>query len=262
MILYFSGCGNSKFVAEELARLTNDSLVWINPLESKSSVSLRPDEALGVVCPVYAWAVPRVVSDYISRLTINVKPSYCYLACTCGDNVGRTPERFAKVLKAKDISLDAAFSFVMPETYVNLAGFGLDNPENERRKIDAVRERLPLVAAQIVASEKVVDVVRGKMPWVNTFIVNALFYAFLITDKKFTVNDRCISCGLCVKVCPLHNITMVGDLTDPKGSVAQGLRPLWHGNCTNCMACYHHCPNNAIHFGKATQGKGQYYFKP
>lgn len=260
MILYFSGCGNSKFVAEELARLTNDTLVQIKPLESKPSIALGPNEALGVVCPVYAWAVPRVVSDYINRLTINSKPSYCYLACTCGDNVGRTPERFAKTLKAKGINLDSAFSFVMPETYVNLAGFSLDTPENERRKIDAVRERLPLVAERIQQREKVVDVVRGKVPRLNTYVTNALFYGLLITDKKFTVNDRCISCGLCAKVCPLGNITMTGDYADPQESVKQGLRPLWHGNCTNCMACYHHCPNNAIHFGKATQGKGQYFF--
>lgn len=260
MILYFSGCGNSKFVAEELARLTDDRLMLINPLETEPSVKLGADEALGVVCPVYAWAVPHIVSDYVKRLSFNVKPSYCYLACTCGDNVGRTPERYAKVLNARGLSLDAAFSFVMPETYINLPGFHLDSDEGEARKIAAVRERLPQVAEHIKKRERVTDVVRGKMPRFNTYVTNALFYGLLITDKKFTVNNRCISCGLCVKVCPLGNITMTGDYADPKGSVAQGLRPLWHGNCTNCMACYHHCPNNAIHSGKATIGKGQYYF--
>ena len=260
MILFFSGCGNSKYVANELARLTDDSLRFIDPKESNPVIELRPDEPLGVVCPVYAWAVPRLVSDYLNRLAINVKPAYTYLACTCGDNVGRTPERFAKVLKARDINLDAAFSFVMPETYINLPGFNLHSDENAARKIDAVRERLPQVAEKIMRRAKIVDVVRGKMPLFNTYVTNPLFYGLLITDKKFSVNDRCISCGLCAEVCPLGNITMSGDYADPAGSVKQGLRPLWHGNCTNCMACYHHCPNNAIHFGKATLGKGQYTF--
>ena len=249
MILYFSGCGNSKFVAEELARLTNDTLVQIKPLESKPSVALGPNEALGVVCPVYAWAVPRVVSDYINRLTINTKPSYCYLACTCGDNVGRTPERFAKTLKAKGVNLDAAFSFVMPETYVNLAGFSLDTPENERRKIDAVRERLPLVAERIQQREKVVDVVRGKVPRLNTYVTNALFYGLLITDKKFTVDaHKCIGCGKCQKVCPVDNI--------------QGTPPAWlhNGRCTSCLACYHYCPEHAINYGSITRKRDQYYF--
>ena len=116
MILFFSGCGNSKYVADELARLTDDRMQLIDPKDSNPVVSLQPDERLGVVCPVYAWAVPRLVSDYINRLTLKVKPSYCYLACTCGDNVGRTPERFAKTFRTKGLTLDSAFSFVMPET--------------------------------------------------------------------------------------------------------------------------------------------------
>ena len=260
MILFFSGCGNSKYVADELARLTSDRMQLIDPKDTMPTITLRPDERLGVVCPVYAWAVPRIVSDYITHLKINNKPSYCYLACTCGDNVGRTPERFAKTLESKGLHLDAAFGFVMPETYINLPGFNLDTSEKERQKIETVKQRLPQVAEKILHAEKVVDVVRGKMPRFNTYVTNPLFYGLLITDKKFTVSDQCISCGRCAEVCPLGNITMSGDYADPKGSIMQGLRPLWHGNCTNCMACYHHCPNNAIQFGKATQGKGQYFF--
>ena len=260
MILFFSGCGNSEFVARELAQRTGDRLLRINPREASPSLALQPDEALGVVCPVYAWAVPRVVSDYIERLHLEATPRYCYLACTCGDNVGQTPERFAKAMKRKGLTLDAAFSFVMPETYINLPGFHLDSAEGEAHKIAAVRERLPQVAARILNREQAVDVVRGKMPRFNSYVTNALFYGLLITDRKFSVSDSCVSCGKCVEVCPLGNITMVGDLSDPAASLKQGLRPLWHGTCTNCMACYHRCPANAIRFGKATVGKGQYYF--
>lgn len=260
MILYFSACGNSEYVASQLASLLGDTLEKINPADPEPSVTLRPDEPLGIVCPVYAWAVPRLVSDYILRLSVT-DASFIYLACTCGDNVGRTPERFAKTLRRKGCHLDAAFSFIMPETYINLPGFHLDSPEGEQRKIDAVRERLPLVAEKIKQREKVFDVVRGKMPRFNTYVTNPLFYGLLITDRKFRVTDACVSCGVCEMVCPLHNITLSGDYADPKASVAAGLRPVWHGNCTNCMACYHHCPQNAIHFGNATVGKGQYHFK-
>lgn len=249
MILWFSGCGNSQFVAEELARLTGDRISRINPLEEHPSLCLESDEALGFVCPVYAWAVPRLVEDYVTRISMEGTPAYCYLACTCGDNLGKTPELFAKTLKRKGLSLDAAFGFVMPETYINLKGFNLDTPENERRKIEAVKKHLPEVAQHIVKREKVVDVVRGKVPWITSHVVNPLFYGLLITDRKFHVNDACIHCGNCEKSCPLGNIAMKDGI------------PVWQGNCTNCMSCYHHCPKNAIHFGKATLGKGQYFFK-
>ena len=248
MILFFSGCGNSEFIAKELARLTSDNAIKIDLSDSKPSANLAPDEPLGIVCPVYSWAVPRVVTDYLKRLQINIKPSYHYLACTCGDNVGNTAERFASFAQSLGWTLHFAYSFIMPETYVNLPGFKLDTPEGEQRKIETVRHNLPTVAQRILRREKGFDVVRGKLPWFNTYITNTLFYKLLITDRKFHVADFCISCGLCERSCPLHNIKMNNG------------HPSWNGNCTNCMSCYHRCPKNAISFGKAIIGKGQYFF--
>ena len=248
MILFFSGCGNSEFVASQLSALTGDRLLRMDMTESNPSLELSSDEPLGIVCPVYSWAVPRIVEKYLDRLKVNQRPSYLYLACTCGDSVGNTVERFSKFVSALGWKLDFAYSFVMPETYVNLKPFKLDTSEGERRKIDNVRHRLPEVAQRILCREKAVEVVKGKLPWFNTYVTNALFYKLLITDKKFHVADECISCGLCERNCPLHNITM------------RDGHPHWGGNCTNCMSCYHRCPKNAIHFGSATLDKGQYFF--
>ena len=246
MILYFSACGNSRMIAEKLSVSTNDRQQCIDPADGSPRVEIGEDEPLGLVCPVYAWAVPRIVDDYIKRLTVNRIPTYCYLAVTCGDNVGKTPERFAKTLASKGWRLHAAFSFVMPETYINLKGFNLDTEENARKKVQSSLQRVATVAEQIKERREIVDVVRGKAPWLTSYVVNPLFYSLLITDRKFHVDGECISCGVCSTVCPLHNIRMVDG------------RPVWSGNCTNCMACYHHCPQNVIHFGKATQGKGRY----
>jgi len=243
MIYYFSGCGNSRYVAEELGRLTNDQVVNMMDVKHPQSASV-----MGIVCPVYSWAVPHLVDDFIRMMADQPAPDYCYLACTCGDNVGITVERFARRLRRQGWCLHAAFGFVMPETYINVKGFNLDSPEGVRRKVTAVRERLPQVAQHILQREQIVDVVKGGAAWMKTVLVNPLFYGLLITDKKFVVHDSCIGCGLCEQVCPLHNIRMLDG------------RPSWQGHCTNCMACYHHCPKNAIHFGTATLGKGQYFF--
>ncbi|MBR4135116.1 MAG: hypothetical protein IKU03_01705 [Bacteroidales bacterium] len=79
----------------------------------------------------------------------------------------------------------------MPNTYINMAGFGIDKPEMAKRKIEKAKEHLPEI---------------------------------------------------------IQNITL------------EDGRPKWHGNCTNCDACFHHCPKKAIQYGKASKGKGQYYF--
>lgn len=248
MIYYFSGCGNSRFVAEELARGTGERLLDIREPVAGDPLTLHEGEALGFVCPVYAWAVPRVMSDFVKHLQLTRKPHYTFLACTCGDNTGRTMKRFAKLLQRKGVTLNAGFTFVMPETYINVPGFNLDTPERTKEKIDAAKALLPQVVDDINERREVWRDRRGSMPWLKSHVVNPLFYSMLITDSKFVVGDSCIGCGRCAQVCPQDNIEMV-----------EG-RPHWMGDCTNCMACYHHCPKNAINFGKQTVGKGQYYF--
>ena len=55
------------------------------------------------------------------------------------------------------------------------------------------------------------------------------------TPKMFYVNDKCISCGVCKKVCPVSNITQ--EAKD---------KPIFGNNCESCLACIHNCPKNAI----------------
>ena len=138
----------------------------------------------------------------------------------------------------------------MPETYIAFPGFALDTPANAQRKINSVRNDLPRIAELINHRERQhFERIWGIFPLTKTYVLQPLFYRFIITDRHFRVTDECIGCGRCAKECPLHNIR-IGDQ-----------HPVWQGNCTHCMSCYHHCPKNAIHYAHITPGKGQYYFK-
>ena len=253
MILWYSGCGNSRFVADTLAReLGDDNMVFI-PEAARQNTLLEfgPDQILGIVFPVYSWSVPKLVSKFLCTASIKGKPAYIFAACTCGDETGLTEKHLKKDLKKQGLTLDAFFSFQMPETYVNLPGFKLDTPQNEQRKINATRtsltETVKLIQERAQGS---FNKFKGGASFLKSNILKPLFYGLLITDRKFNVSDACIGCGICVGNCPLQNITMQND------------RPKWNGHCTNCMSCYHRCPKNAINFGKGTLGKGQYFYKP
>ncbi len=251
MILWYSGCGNSRYVADQLSAGLGDSNMVFIPEAARNDTPLqfREGEILGIVFPVYSWSVPRLVSDFLRRARLTDRPSYIFAACTCGDQTGLTYEHLCKDLRKQGLQLDAFFSFQMPETYINLPGFSLDTPENAKRKIDGTRESLRDVIGLI--KQRVhgnYDKLRGSKTFLKSNILKPLFYGLLITDRKFTVSDQCIGCGICAKNCPLQNITIEND------------RPHWNGHCTNCMSCYHRCPKNAINFGSATIGKGQYHF--
>ena len=92
MIFYFSGCGNSKYVAETIAAGLNDNLTFIPEAarEGRYDYTLAEGERLGFVFPIYSWAPPKLVLDFVKKLNIKVGPStgsgtlpYIYFACTC-----------------------------------------------------------------------------------------------------------------------------------------------------------------------------------
>lgn len=250
MIFYFSGCGNSKHVAEALASGLNDSLIFIPEAarENRYDYTLADGESVGFVFPVYSWAPPRLVLDFVKKLQLDVQPSYIYFACTCGDNCGHTEKIFRQALKEKGWSLSACFSLKMPETYIGMAGFKLDSEENAKRKIKAADAALVRNIPRLSNEEQFSEMIVGGAAWLKSYVINPGFNRFATNDKKYHADDKCIACGECVKICPLQNITL------------EGGRPKWNDHCTMCMACYHHCPVNAIQYGKATVGKGQYWF--
>ena len=136
MIFYFSGCGNSRFVAETIAAGLNDTLIFIPEAarENHFDYTLAEGESLGFVFPIYAWGPAKLVLDFVKKMTIKVGPStgsgtspYTYFACTCGDESGLAEKVMRKALAKKGWSLSACFSVQMPETYVGMPGFKLDS---------------------------------------------------------------------------------------------------------------------------------------
>ncbi|MBR4468229.1 MAG: EFR1 family ferrodoxin [Bacteroidales bacterium] len=257
MIFYFSGCGNSKHVAETIAAGLNDTLTFIPEAarEGRYEYELAEGERLGFVFPIYSWAPPRLVLDFVEKLNINVGPStgsgtlpYTYFACTCGDNCGLTEKVFRKAVEEKGWSLSACFSVQMPETYIGMAGFKLDTPENAQLKIERADDLLRKDITRLINREGFSEMVVGSLAWLKTYMVNPGFNRSATDDSKYHVTEACVHCGKCAEVCPLKNITM------------EDGHPKWNGHCTMCMGCYHHCPVNAIQYSKATEGKGQYYF--
>ena len=257
MIFYFSGCGNSKHVAETIAAGLNDTLTFIPEAarENRYEYALAEGESLGFVFPIYAWGPPKLVMDFIHKMSIKVGSStgpgtlpYVYFACTCGDECGLTEKIFRKAVEQKGWSLSACFSVQMPETYIGMPGFKLDTDENARRKIAAGDALMQVCIPRLQKKESFSKMTKGGAAWLKSRLINPGFSKMATNDKSYHVTDACIHCGKCVETCPLQNITLENGM------------PTWHGHCTMCMGCYHHCPVNAIQYGKTTKEKGQYYF--
>ena len=243
MIYYFSGTGNSLYVARHLADALGERLC---PMVSPVSTD---DEVIGLVFPVYGWGIPSVVEKFVrnykaSLLGGRLEGGFLYAVMTCGDDMGYTDRVLDKALGKK---LDAAFSVLMPDVYVCLPGFDVDSKEECREKFSLEKEAIQNIAKCVKERQTVRHLKRGPFPWTKTYILRPLFNRYLVTDKYFHVDaSSCVSCGRCQKMCPVGNILIIDDV------------PQWQSNCVGCLACFHACPHHAINFGKMTQKKGQY----
>lgn len=267
MIFYFSGEGNSKWVAQQLAQRLGEKLLFIPDVNEASAFQLESGESIGFVFPCYGWKVPKFVVNFVTKLQIS-NVAYVWTVITCGDDTGLTGTLFEHLLKNKGWHLASAWAVQMPETYICLPGFDVDSPAQEERKIQLARMRVQSIGDAILQrKEGIRDTLEGGMAWAKTYIVGPFFQRWLITDKPFRVNQRCIGCGRCAQVCSRHNITMRPSHSVKKSALNttnslsnKNASPLWLGDCTLCLSCYHNCPTHAIHWGRQTKKKGQYLF--
>lgn len=240
MLFYFSATGNSRWVAQQLAAEAGEALFNLTDFMKSGNMPVLADaERVGVVYPTHCWYVPAPVLSFLSKLT--VPPSaYRYAVCTCGDDVGKGLSRLAR-----RFPLDAAWSVQMPNTYVPM--FDLDAPMLARQKVENAAGRVARIAKAVKCREHVWDVREGSCAWLKTYVVYPLFEWFYVSPRAFRVDQKCTSCGLCEKNCPVSAVHL-----------SEEGHPVWNQSCIHCMACLHGCPVNAISYGKGTRAKGQY----
>lgn len=237
MIYYFSGTGNSKWVAEQLALKTDDTAV--NMMECSVAPSINK-QTIGIVFPVYAWGPPEPVIEFIKKL--EGKAEFTYGVCTCGADAGKTMDKLCNILP-----LSSKYSIVMPSNYI--MGADVESDEIITSKIIKAKERLNSIAVQVLAKQSVNDVNKGSLSWIKSNLANYGFNRFARNTKQFYVKDNCTACGLCANNCPSNTIRLING------------KPQWGKKCYQCTACINCCPVKAIEYGKATSTRGRYQFK-
>lgn len=246
MILYFSGTGNSRYVAVRISEMTEDhEVVSINHfLKEGKKITLRSDRPLVFTVPTYAWRIPRAVEQWILE-TDFIGSQKAYFILTCGGSCGNAAAYAKKLCAKKGMRFCGLASIIMPENY--LAMFPTPEEPECRSIVEQAGPSVTALAERIrsgkdfdIPSVSLVDKL-GSGP------VNPLFYRLFVNDKGFSVTGGCVSCGKCALRCPLNNIELVSG------------KPVWKGNCTHCMACIGGCPAAAIEYKSKTKGRYRHY---
>lgn len=242
MILYFSGTGNSRYVAEAIGKITEDETLSMNQMIKKHEKGeMRSKKPYVFVCPVYAGRIPRIVETYINEAKFEGSKK-AYFIVTCSETPWRTVDYVEKLLNEKGITMIGFNSIIMPQNYI--AMYDTPSKSEADKIIDKSLARIKEIAELIKKEKSLVLEKPGRK--IMSSIINPIMYATTVNAKKFNATDKCIGCALCVEQCSLNNIKMVNG------------KPQWGKDCTHCMACICGCPQNAIEYGNKTRNRYRY----
>ena len=247
ILYYFTGTGNSLAVAEGLARRLGDcEVITVASLAGIPAPITPHADRVGIITPVYFFGLPSLVAVISGRLDLS-HAKYVFAVATMGGSGGSAALRQLDGILRRGPGgrgLDAGFTLKMPGNYVLM----YEPPAGKKQeKILRESERRMDDIADAVNRGRTV-----RLPWsFFAFLVHGLMYPRFIAgvadaDRKFTVDDRCTSCGICEEVCPVENIRLDAG------------RPVWLHHCEQCMGCIHHCPTGAIQAGPETENRARY----
>lgn len=248
MIIYFSGTGNSRFVAQAAADYLQDELVDTHAyLQGDQLGNFHSDKAYVFCAPTYAWRLSITFSNFIKASHFTGSKD-AYFLMTCGDDVGNAASYLAKLCQDKGLNFRGLLPVVMPENY--LALFAVPDQTESQAIIQAALPGLKRGLDWIAQGRDLPAQSRGFVDRVKSGPVNVLFRKFIVKARAFRVTDACIACGRCARTCVMNNISM------------RDQRPVWGNACIHCMDCICGCPVAAIEYGKKSVGQPRYGCPP
>lgn len=238
IIVYFSGTGNSRYIAEQFAKRMNINAYSIEEdLEFETIFS--KEDTIAVCYPIYGSCVPRIMREFVSRYQTYFKTRKLIIFCTQMLFSGDGARAFARLIPGCDERVIYAEHFLMPNNICNFALFPMTEKEKIKKPQKAL-EKLDLVCSNIQCG------IIKKRGWnvFSTLLGKTQNVAYPKIEQQgkgsFCTDESCIGCGLCVKNCPVNNLEMVN------GKVVQ------KENCTLCYRCVNLCPKQSctVYFHK------------
>jgi Fe-S-cluster-containing hydrogenase component 2 len=243
-IYYFTGTGNSLWVARTLAWALGDANL-VSLSDWKEDDAATSSRNVGLVFPVYIWGIPGRIIRFVKGLK-GLEQCYTFAVAVNGSQVANTLVQLERIVKKKGATLSAGFEITMPSNYIPWGGPG---PEEERRKrFESAAAKIPAIAACVKNRERR-PVEKGPL-WQRalfTPIYKLSFSKIPTMDKQFWADDKCNQCAICSKVCPSRNIGLDAG------------KPVWNHQCEQCFACLQWCPKEAIQYGKKTPQYERYH---
>lgn len=245
MVLYFSGTGNSLYIARKIAEALDERLISIAELVVKGVKELKimPGESIGFVYPVIACAPPDVVTDFIKQTVFQGHEGhYIYSVFNCAGSPEYTSRIMKETCEKVHMEMKGYYSVLMPGNYIT------QKKHLPKEKVYQYLNNCDEAVDQIIKGiqAKMSNYKKEKHSFLLSYGLHKL--AVLERTEKFVFGEECVKCGKCVAICSMEAITM-----------NKGEKPIRDmKKCAFCLGCVNVCPTRALNVGNKTQDNPQY----
>lgn len=245
-IYYFSGTGNSFFVAKELTkRLDNAKLIPIVSLLKNDHITINA-ETVGFIFPIHGLTLPLVLKSFLRKIILK-DVEYIFAVATRGGTKCLAFDKMNKQFMKRDRKkLDSSFIITMPSNDPKFEVYDVPADEEISASKKNVQNITNTIAKIIENKEQHFDTDTDYVDFPYNKFLNflleklVLFGMFVIdvtnVNKYFYTDSNCIGCGVCEKVCLSNKIEM------------RNKKPFWRNDisCYFCYACLNFCPEQSI----------------
>jgi len=247
IMLYFSGTGNSKYIAELFCAKMN---VECHSIEEHTDFEqlLAASETIAFCYPVYMSRVPRIMREFVLAHMDSLKDKKLIIFCTQMILSGDGARAFAALFPSGYIKIAYAEHFFMPNNVSSAALVPMASDKLAKTYLRRAERRMETVCRDINAGT-----VKKRGFSVGSRALGLLQSPLMSpierkANSSVRVSGACTLCGVCVSVCPMSNLVC------ENGSITH------RHNCTMCYRCINKCPKKAITIVFHSKVKKQYIF--
>lgn len=241
LIASFSQTGSTKKVADLIAKGLQTSNWKITHFSISGNAIPELDEydIIGIGSPTYFFRPPFNVMDFVNNLG-DLKNKSTFVFVTHGTHKGDCGNRIRKALikkGSKDLGYFTSFGKDLWLGYIKRGVLFSPGSPSDIELASAEEFGKTLISRYQDQNPEVeaFDPSTPAMYGLERMLVARPFVK-LMYSKTFKADKKCDNCGLCIKKCPVNNISERED-----GKLK------WNPDCTLCLSCELICPKDAIH---------------
>jgi len=232
LTLYFSGTGNTKFIAELFSAKMNAACHSIE--ETLDFTALIAEYEIIALCyPIYGSRVPRLMREFTASVRHALTGKKLIIFCTQWMFSGDGARAFTDLFESPPTVIYAEH-FNMPNNVCNVPLLPVSDAKGQAKYRRRAERKMTDVCNNIrngVVKRRGFNIISRSLGLMQG-VPFPKMEAKAANDVR--IGADCIGCGVCVSLCPTANLT----LTD--GKIGQ------NGNCTLCYRCVNKCPKMAI----------------